>query len=124
MNTVIIGIGSNIDAETNIQKTLVLLRQLVKVEKLSQLIQTKAVGSIKQPDFTNGAARITTTMDIHTLKKALQKLENEIGRDRTQPKFGPRCIDLDIIVWNGKIVDDDYFSRDFLKKSVDEVMPG
>jgi len=44
-----------------------------------------------------------------------------MGRDRTVAKFGPRCIDLDIAVWNGEIVDKDYYTRDFLKKSVDEI---
>jgi 7,8-dihydro-6-hydroxymethylpterin-pyrophosphokinase len=44
-----------------------------------------------------------------------------MGRDRTAPKFGPRNIDLDIVVWNGEIVDNDYYTRDFLQKSVDEI---
>jgi 7,8-dihydro-6-hydroxymethylpterin-pyrophosphokinase len=45
-----------------------------------------------------------------------------MGRDRTGPKFGPRCIDLDIVVWNGEIVDEDYYTRDFLQKSVAELV--
>jgi 2-amino-4-hydroxy-6-hydroxymethyldihydropteridine diphosphokinase len=45
-----------------------------------------------------------------------------MGRDRTIPKFGPRNIDLDIVVWNGTIVDEDYYTRDFLQKSVAELL--
>ena len=50
-----------------------------------------------------------------------KKIEDKMGRDRTAPKFGPRNIDLDIVVWNGEIVDDDYYTRDFLQKSVREI---
>lgn len=77
---------------------------------------------INQPDFTNGAVRIFTHLDKDQLNKILKHIEDDLGRDRTLPSFGPRTMDLDIVVWNGKIVDEDYHTRDFLKNSVDALM--
>lgn len=122
MNECIIGIGSNIEAEKNIPETLELLKQRVNVIKLSSLIKTKPVGITNQPNFTNGAVKIQTNLSISELKQTLKAIEDLMGRDRSQPKYGPRSIDLDIVVWNGKIVDPDYYTRNFLKQSVDQII--
>jgi 2-amino-4-hydroxy-6-hydroxymethyldihydropteridine diphosphokinase len=121
MNECIIGIGSNIDADNNIQKMLRLLSGQVDVLQVSRLVQTKPIGIINQPDYTNGAVRILTDMDIKTLSLQLKQLEDRLCRDRTQNKFGPRTIDLDILIWNNAIVDPDYFTRDFLRDSAAEL---
>jgi 2-amino-4-hydroxy-6-hydroxymethyldihydropteridine diphosphokinase len=120
-NTVIIGIGSNIDAETNISKMLEILKDHVEIVKVSEMIKTKPIGIANQSDFTNGAVKIKTELNREELTGLLKGIEDKMGRDRTVPKFGPRCIDLDIVVWNGEIVDDDYYTRDFLQKSVSEI---
>ncbi len=121
MNTAIVSIGSNINAESNIAKMLEILRTKVKIVKVSSMIKTKPIGIENQPDFTNGAIKIGTELDQTKLNSLLKSIEDEIGRDRTAPKFGPRSIDLDIVVWNGEIVDEDYYTRDFLRKSVQEL---
>jgi 2-amino-4-hydroxy-6-hydroxymethyldihydropteridine diphosphokinase len=121
MNEVIIGIGSNIDADYNISKMLELLNQKVDVLKVSSFVKTKPIGITQQPDFTNGAVKINTTLDRDQLRTILKKIEDDMGRDRNSPKFGPRCIDLDIVVWNHEIVDEDYYTREFLRNSVQEV---
>lgn len=121
MNECIIGIGSNIDAEENIQKMLEILKTRVKVIRVSSFLKTKPIGISEQPYFTNGAVKINTQFDYRTLNRELKKIEDDLGRDRTAPKFGPRTIDLDIVVWNGKIVDKDYYTRDFLQDTVREV---
>jgi 2-amino-4-hydroxy-6-hydroxymethyldihydropteridine diphosphokinase len=122
MNCVVIGIGSNIEAEKNIQEMLEILEQKVKVLKVSSFIKTKPIGIKNQPDFTNGAVKIETDLNLEKLAKILKSIEDKMGRDRSQVKFGPRCIDLDIVVWNGEIVDSDYYTRDFLRSSVSEVL--
>lgn len=122
MNVCIIGIGSNIEAESNIPKVLEILQKQVEVLRVSQLIKTKPIGIVDQPDFTNGAVKIKTKLNITELNLLLKGIEDQMGRDRTNPKFGPRCIDLDIAAWNGEIVDKDYYTRDFLQKSVDELI--
>jgi 2-amino-4-hydroxy-6-hydroxymethyldihydropteridine diphosphokinase len=121
MNECIIGIGSNIDADNNIREMLRLLSHDVEIIQVSQMVQTKPIGLTDQPDYTNGAVRIWTEMDMKTLSLHLKQLEDRLRRDRTQEKFGPRTIDLDILIWNNTIVDPDYFTRDFLRNSAAEL---
>ncbi len=121
MNNCIIGIGSNIDADLNIQEMLKLLASDVEIVQVSTMIQTKPIGITEQADFTNGAVLIRTDKDVKALKSYLKKLEDKMGRDRTQKKFGPRNIDLDILIWNDTIIDPDYYTRDFLRNSAAEL---
>jgi 2-amino-4-hydroxy-6-hydroxymethyldihydropteridine diphosphokinase len=121
MNDCIIGIGSNINAEYNIPEMLRLLAAEVQIIQISKMIQTKPIGIIEQADYTNGAVRIRTEMKLETLSLYLKKLEDRMGRDRSQSKFGPRNIDLDILIWNNQVEDQDYFTRDFLRNSAAEL---
>ena len=122
MNTCIIGIGSNIDADANISTMLKILGNYVEIVKVSKMIKTKPIGIENQPDYTNGAVKISTELNKDDLTVLLKRIEDQMGRDRTVPKFGPRTIDLDIVVWNSEIIDDDYYTRDFLQKSVLEIL--
>jgi len=121
MNTCVIGIGSNINPESNIQSTLTILKKEVQVKAVSSWIKTKPIGITNQDDFINGAVKIYTTMKKEELIHYLKKLEDRLGRDRTLPKFGPRVIDLDVIIWNSEVIDDDYYQRDFVRITVDEL---
>ena len=120
-NECIIGIGSNINPEKNIAEALEILKQETNVSKTSAWVKTAPIGIVSQDDFVNGAVKVRTAMSREAFKNYLKNLENRLGRDRSLPKFGPRVIDLDIIVWNSKIVDDDYYTRDFVRNSVDEL---
>jgi 2-amino-4-hydroxy-6-hydroxymethyldihydropteridine diphosphokinase len=121
-NTAIISIGSNIDAGNNIRRMIDILAMETEVIKVSRLVKTKPIGIKEQPDFTNGAVKVTTAHSRENLNQFLKSIEDQLGRNRTALKFGPRTIDLDIVVWNGEIVDTDYYTRDFLKNSVDELI--
>lgn len=121
MNDCIIGIGSNIDADYHIGEMLKLLGNSVQIVQVSQMVQTKPIGITSQPDYTNGAIRILTEMELEELTLFLKQLEDRMGRDRSQEKQGPRNIDLDILIWNNQIVDPDYFTREFLRNSAAEL---
>ena len=120
---VVIGLGSNIDPEANLEQAVQELKSRFKVSKRSQWTQTKPIGIQDQPDFYNGALLMETELEQQSLKKELKRIEDILGRDRSLPKFGPRTIDLDILIWNKKVVDEDYYERDFLKKGVEEIIP-
>jgi 2-amino-4-hydroxy-6-hydroxymethyldihydropteridine diphosphokinase len=117
MNECIIGIGSNINAEENIREALNLLEADFNVLGVSEMMKTKPIGIENQADFVNGAVKIKTELQQNELQQYLKELEDRLGRDRSVPKFGPRTIDLDIVVWNNKVVDDDYYTRDFLQNA-------
>lgn len=101
---------------------LQILKADLRIIRLSEFRQTSPVGIPNQPDFTNGAVKVETAMNLEDLKLFLKSVEDLLGRDRTQPRFGPRTMDLDIIVWNGKIIDDDYYTREFVRQLVDDVL--
>lgn len=121
MNECIIGIGSNIEAGYHISQMLKLLAEHFEVVQVSAMVQTRAIGMTGQPDFTNGAVKIKTDLSMDELSLFLKQLEDRMGRDRSQPRFGPRNIDLDILIWNNRVVDPDYYTRDFLRYSAAEL---
>lgn len=118
----IIGMGSNIDAEQNIAAALFFLRQEQELIAVSSLIKTSPIGILAQPDFLNGAVKISTAMDMAEFQRYLKSVEDRLYRDRSAPKFGPRTIDLDIIIWDSEIMDKDYYSREFLRTAVNEII--
>jgi 2-amino-4-hydroxy-6-hydroxymethyldihydropteridine diphosphokinase len=122
VNTCIVGIGSNIHAEKNIREMLSILGNEVKILKTSSFVKTKPIGIVNQADFLNGAVKIETHLEQAELKELLISIENQLWRDHSVGKWGPRTMDLDIVFWNGEIIDEDYHSRDFLRQSVAEIL--
>jgi 2-amino-4-hydroxy-6-hydroxymethyldihydropteridine diphosphokinase len=123
-NRAVLGLGSNIDPEENIRKAIELIRAEFSLIKISSFVRTEPVGFKEQALFLNGALLIETALDAASLKTRLKEIEIALGRVRTKNKNGPRTIDLDILVWNGEVVDDDVYERDFLKSSIVELLPG
>ncbi|MCA9392801.1 MAG: 2-amino-4-hydroxy-6-hydroxymethyldihydropteridine diphosphokinase [Candidatus Omnitrophica bacterium] len=122
-NTSVIGLGSNIDPEKNIAAARALLKQEFQVLGESRFVQTAPVGYIDQDDFINGAVHIETDLPLADLSSRLKQLEERLGRQRSVIKHGPRTIDLDVVVFNGQIIDNDFYERDFLRDSVLELIP-
>ena len=123
MNTVIIGVGSNIDAENNVGVAKRILREKLNVLGESEFIRTKPVGSRNQQDFLNGSLLVKTRLGRKRLKALLKGVEVALGRDAGEDRYGPRKMDLDILVWNGEIIDSDVYEREFLRRSVIELCP-
>jgi 2-amino-4-hydroxy-6-hydroxymethyldihydropteridine diphosphokinase len=123
VNEIVIGVGSNIDPEENIKKAKAELTRIANVVKESEFVYTKPLFFYDQPDFLNGVYLIQTYLDMTELKNALLRIETRLGRERTENKNGPRTIDLDILIYNKKKVNKDSLQRDFIQKSVSEVLP-
>jgi 2-amino-4-hydroxy-6-hydroxymethyldihydropteridine diphosphokinase len=123
MNVVGIGVGSNINPKENIQNAIKLIEERFGEVQSSKMIETEPVGFKDQDNFMNGAFLIRTEKMIDEVKVILKEIENELGRIRTENKFGPRTIDLDVVVFNSEIVDKDFYTRDFVKKPILELIP-
>jgi 2-amino-4-hydroxy-6-hydroxymethyldihydropteridine diphosphokinase len=117
----IVGVGSNIDAETHIQQAFEQLKKIDAQVNRATLLRTKPVVFTNQADFINTAFSFTCTLNATDLKAHLKNIETQLGRVRTSNKNGPRTIDLDIVKIGNDIVDDDYYKYDFVKKSVDDL---
>ncbi len=122
MNTVIIGIGSNIDAENNVSAVRKILKRKLHVLDESRFVKTKPIGIREQRNFLNGSILAQTNLGREGLRAMLKRVEASLGRGEEDP-YGPRTMDLDILVWNGEVVDSDVYDRDFLRRSVIELCP-
>ena len=102
-----IGIGSNLgDREFNCKQAIGLLRQKgITVSKESSLYETKPWGVTDQPLFLNMAIEIETDLKPFELLRTLKDIEKEMGREETF-LWGPRIIDLDILLYDNNIVDE------------------
>lgn len=121
INEAVIALGSNIDARENIGKAFSILQSCFQLLKKAGPLRTSPIGISDQPDFLNATAMIRTNLSRDEVVVYLKIMEDEMGRDRSRPKYGPREIDLDLLIWNGQIVDDDYYERDFLRQLVSDL---
>jgi len=123
-NEVIISLGSNINAETNTKVALEKLKLLGYVDQQTKFITTKPLKYQNQPDFLNGAVKLYTKLNLEQLILSLKKIETDLGRIRTANKNAERTIDLDVTLYNDKVIDKDVFEFDFLNSFVKELKPG
>ena len=123
MNPIIIFYGSNIDPEDNVRKALDLIKKDHSFIKESEPIMTKALNRPNHADYLNGAWLVASSLVYDDFKTYLKEIEKKLGRTSQLDKFAPRTIDLDIIVFNGKIIHNDYHERDFVRKCVLEIVP-
>ena len=94
-----VAVGSNIEPEHHIPLAMALLRERVKVTAASTFYWTAPVGSTGQPAFLNGMVRVETAMPPRDLKcGVLREVERLVGRVRTEDKYAPRSIDLDLVL--------------------------
>ncbi len=105
-----VGIGANLgDRERTIGEALARhgARPGVRVVAVSALRETDPVGYLEQPPFLNGAAAVETALTPRALLDVLLEVERELGRVRGDgPRFGPRPIDLDLLLYGDDRVDE------------------
>lgn len=122
MNKVIVAVGSNIDPEKNVIKAQKILSEEQTFHSAANFIKTKPVGYQNQPDFLNGAFYLSTQLDYEPFNLYLKEVEKRLKRVKGPIKSGPRTIDLDIIIWNNRVVDDDFYNKDYIKVPVQELI--
>ena len=96
-----IGLGSNLgDPAARLRAALDAIAALQGVTALvaSPFYRTAPFGPVAQPDFVNAAAGVLTTLDPETLHASLKELEQRLGRRPPRERWGPREIDLDLLV--------------------------
>jgi 2-amino-4-hydroxy-6-hydroxymethyldihydropteridine diphosphokinase len=112
---VYIGLGANLgNREANLRAALRGLWRMGRVEAVSSLYETEPVGPLgsaqdrpEQPPFLNAACRFETGLEPRPLLRFLQGLEHELGRRRGGERWGPRPIDLDVLLYDDRVIDED-----------------
>jgi 2-amino-4-hydroxy-6-hydroxymethyldihydropteridine diphosphokinase len=105
MTRAYVGLGANLgDREAAISKALELLGP--DVVAVSTIRETDPVGYLDQPRFLNAVAALETELGARELLDRLLEVERELGRERTGPRYGPRTIDLDLLLYGDAEIDE------------------
>jgi 2-amino-4-hydroxy-6-hydroxymethyldihydropteridine diphosphokinase len=105
-----IGLGSNIgDRELKLLLAVAELGKLPgsRVTALSPFYETEPVGGVAQDNFYNAVARIATTLSPPALLDELQRIEVEVFHRKKSVHWGPRSMDLDILLYGDQVLHDD-----------------
>ena len=70
----------------------------------SSLYRTAPMGHVAQPDFINAVVRASCGIGCYELLEVLQKIEKRFGRTRNGDRFGPRSLDLDLLMYADQII--------------------
>ena len=104
-----VGLGANLgEREDALRAAVAALdgTEGVHVVAVSAFRETDPVDYLDQPRFLNGAAAVDTTLAPRELLDALLAVERSLGRIREGPRFGPRTIDLDLLLYADESVDE------------------
>ena len=107
---VCVGLGSNLDSPlTQVRQAARELDALPNsmLIRLSSLYTSKPMGPGDQPDYINAVAALVTQLSAHELLVELRKIEQAHGRERSAERWGPRTLDLDLLLFGGETIDDE-----------------
>lgn len=103
--TVYLALGGNIgDRAANLAEAIRRLGGAVRIDAQSALYETAPMYVTDQPAFLNMAVRGTTELEPAALLRVLKEIEASLGRDLGGLRFGPRPIDLDILLYADRVV--------------------
>jgi 2-amino-4-hydroxy-6-hydroxymethyldihydropteridine diphosphokinase len=116
-------LGSNIRAEQNLPLAVDLLQQEVTILQISSIWETPSVGA-SGPNFLNAALLASTPLETEQFKlRVLRPLEARMGRVRSGDKNAARTIDLDIILFDGRLMDASLWQLAHRAVPVAEIFP-
>jgi 2-amino-4-hydroxy-6-hydroxymethyldihydropteridine diphosphokinase len=123
MNKAVILLGSNINPKDNLREALSILADRSEIIAKSRIYKTRAVGS-QGPDFLNQAVMVQTRYAVSDIKlNLINPIETTLKRVRSDDKYAPRTIDLDVIIFNDEIVDHNLWKYRFIAKPVSDLLP-
>lgn len=129
--TAYISVGANIAPEANIQRGLVLLARSTVITGVSTFYRTAPIDRPRQPLYLNGVVRLLTERTPARLNDLLHEVEHAVGRVRTEDRYAPRTLDLDLLLYGDaafsvgglEIPDPDIKRRPFLAAGLLELDP-
>lgn len=104
MGTACLSLGSNLEPEANLRSAIAALRARFDDVRVSPVYRTQAVG-FDGGEFLNAAAVLETDLEPQALDAWLHALEDAHGRDRSGPRYGDRTLDIDLVLYDDRIVD-------------------
>lgn len=129
-----VGLGSNLkDPARQLESAFELLEKIPRsrLVRRSALYRSTPFGGIEQPDFVNAAAALLTQLDADEFLLQLQSIEKKCGRERGALRWGPRVLDLDLLVYSNQQIEADNLTvphpgigeRNFVLLPLGEIAP-
>lgn len=118
-----LSLGSNIRAEGNLPKAVELLRGVGEIEAVSSVWETESVG-FDGPNFLNACVLFLTPLGpVEFKEQIIRPIEAELGRVRNDEKNAPRTIDIDIVLYDEKPLNTDFWEYAFVIVPLAELIP-
>lgn len=133
MDGIFLLLGTNRDElKSNLLTALKEMKQSkISIIKKSKIYKTKPWGNINQADFLNMAVEVECDYSPRELLQVVKNIESKMGREKTTKRWGPRIIDIDILFYGNKIVNEndliiphkEFYNRPFAIKPLSDISP-
>ena len=132
MTRAFISVGSNVNPGDNVREALRRLSRAERILRISTVYKTEPVGRPEQHPYYNCVVAVETRREPLVLKEqVLRRIEHDMGRKRTEDRYAPRTIDLDLILYGDLVLepeglrlpDPQILERPFLALSLRELEP-
>jgi len=118
-----LNLGSNIQPEINLVQAIKLLHDYGDVQKVSSAWESKSVGALG-PNFLNACVLfISPFMQVELKERVIRPIEAQLGRKRSENKYIPRTIDIDIVLFDGTPYNDKFWKFAFVIIPLAEIYP-
>jgi len=118
-----LNIGSNIEPEINLVKAIQSLSECGEVREVSNAWESQAVGA-PAPNYLNACVLFLSPLNKVDLKeKVVRPIEAKLGRVRSEDKYIPRTIDIDIILFDDQLQKDSFWNDAFVVIPLAEIYP-
>jgi 2-amino-4-hydroxy-6-hydroxymethyldihydropteridine diphosphokinase len=119
-----LSLGSNIEPEVNLQQAVHRLSEVGEVQTISGVWEFEPVGTTG-PNYLNACLIFKAGFNRRDLKEnVLRPLEGQLGRRRSWDKYAPRPIDVDIVIFDGELINADMLNLAYVVVPLAEIHPG
>jgi len=123
LRKVYLNLGSNIQPEINLVKAVLLLSEHGEVRRVSNAWESRSVGA-PAPNYLNACVLFPSPFDMVDLKeKIIRPIEARLGRERSENKYIPRTMDIDIILFDDQLHKDGLWKAAFVIVPLAEIYP-
>ena len=124
VHDIYVGIGSNLgDRQANILAALQRLRRQTEILSVSSFYESDAADGAEGPAYLNVAAALRSELDADAFERFARAVELAVGRARGTPRLAPRPIDVDVLVFDGRIVQPQLEARSYNAAPLFEIAP-
>lgn len=118
-----LNLGSNIQPETHLVRAVELLHDHGEVLKVSSAWESRSVGA-EGPNYLNACVLFRTgLMQVELKERIIRSIEAQLGRTRSEDRFSPRTIDIDIVLFDDVPYNDKFWQYAFVIVPLAEIYP-